>query len=1359
MTVGRMSTGSPEPLGVTLTDEGVNIAVVSGTATAIDFCLFDGAGGEQRFRLPGRTGEVFHGHLSSVGEGARYGLRAHGPWDPANGLRFDPSKLLIDPHAVALDGPIRLHRTHLAPAGEGVDSGPHVPKAIVMRDAPAAAPPISVPWDRTVIYEAHVRGLTRLHPLVPDGQRGTFAGLSHPAVIDHLKLLGVTTLELLPVAAWADEPRLQALGLTNYWGYNPVAFCAPDPRLAPGGWPEVRAATEALAAAGIEVILDVVFNHTGEGDALGPTLSLRGLDNRGYYRLDPSDPAAYLNDAGTGNTLRCEAPQTVRLVLDALRTWVRRGGLAGFRFDLATVLGRRRDGFDPEAPLLTAILQDPELRGLKLIAEPWDIGPGGYQLGRFPAAFAEWNDRYRETVRRFWRGRGATLGELATRLAGSEDVFAARGRPSRSLNYVTAHDGFTLADLVSYASKHNLANGEDNRDGSDHEGSWNGGHEGPSGDPDLRARRLADQRALLATLLVSRGTPMLQMGAELGHSQGGNNNAYCQDNETSWVDWRSADLELAGYVGRLIDLRQRHPSLSADAFLHGEARDGPLPDVAWSDAEGAPLDAAGWEAPEAETLVVALARYAPGPDPDRVTVVIHRGEGERVVRVPHARDGHAWRIASDSADPARAETIGDRQVVVAARSVVLLEETAARRRRASADDAVVAQVASAAGIASVWQGLDGVARQVTPQSQRALLAAMGFAADTPDLAWDSLWRLEAPRRAILPACVVRRADEPVVVPVRAADPWLLVTDEAGGSWHVQARDGVAHLGLLAAGRYGLRSGGAAGRLIVVPTSAFEPASLAYGERLFGLSAQLYAVPEPGRSIGDLATLRALGRAAAGEGANLLAINPLHALFADDRTRVSPYHPSDRRFIDPLYIDVGPVAGAQAEALIDYAAVWTSKAAALQALPPLTPPEAQAFDAFQGERGPALRQFALFQTIAEQHPGQPWATWPEGLRSPSGAEVDSFARAHADRIAFHEQLQWRCDAQLAAAAIEAPGLGLCRDLAVGAAADGAEVWSGQERFALAASVGAPPDAFAPHGQVWALPPPIPHRWTAEGYEGFADLLRANMRHAGALRIDHVLGLRRLFWVPEGAEGADGAYVSYPFEDLLGVLALESARAECLVVGEDLGTVPDGLQHALSAAKVYGYSVMRFEREGQAFRVPVDYRPKALACATTHDLPPLAAWWSGEDLAERLALGLLPAAGLDEARAERRSDKAALLAALVEAGEAGDWSADSAWEPPLAAAIHGFLAASESQLVLVQLEDLAGDHLSQNVPGTDRERPNWRHRTSLGPSGLGGHAIARAVLARIRSLRPPVDLHQRRSPDSDTHLKRTSSPPRK
>ena len=759
--------GSPEPLGVSLSEGGVNVAVFSANATAIAFCTFDADGETQtrRWVLPGKTGSVFHGFIPGVGAGANYALRASGPFAPEAGHRFAPETVLIDPYALAL--------------------GPHG-LAVVVAPTEAAAI-LSIPWDQTVIYELHVRGFTKTHPGIPEAIRGTFAGLAHPVAIAHLQRLGVTSVELMPVATWTDERHLAPLGLSNYWGYNPVAFMVPDARLAPGGWDEVRMAVAALAEAGIETLLDVVFNHTGEGDALGPTLSWRGLDNASYYRLTPDNPAAYVNDAGTGNVLALDRPFPLRLVMDCLRTWRRLGGVNGFRFDLATVLGRRAEGFDPAAPLLAAIGQDPELRGLKLIAEPWDIGPGGYQLGRFPATWGEWNDRFRDDLRGFWAGDAVSLGTLAARLAGSQDLLP--GHPvSRSVNFIVAHDGFTLADLTSYDAKQNLANGELGRDGSGHERSWNHGVNGPSSDPAVEEARRRDQRALIASLIVARGTPMLAMGMEQGHSQGGNNNAYAQDNAISWLNWAAADPQLVAFTQRLIAIRRDHIALRADQALTGTtAGDEVHADVAWRTADGDTLTAAQWDDALGESLVMALAARDP-VGLDRVVVILHRGPDPTQATLPEPEDGYAWTLLADSADPDRTGPREDDVVWAQPRSVQILAQIAAPKRRPrGADDTVVARLAAAAGIAPQWWGVDGQGHAVSRQTQSVLLTAMGLPAETTHQALESLSRLadEHDRRAL-----------PFITTLSGAGDILVRSDPAVPALRcpviLQGEDGTTH---------------------------------------------------------------------------------------------------------------------------------------------------------------------------------------------------------------------------------------------------------------------------------------------------------------------------------------------------------------------------------------------------------------------------------------------------------------------------------------------------------------------------------------------------------------------------------------
>ncbi|GAA1709065.1 glycogen debranching protein GlgX [Isoptericola hypogeus] len=702
------------PLGVHPTpDGGVDVAVAAAHATGVELCLIDVVSpdlpphdparyAERRVPLDGPTYGVWHAHVPHVRPGQRYGFRAHGPWDPEAGQRHNPAKLLVDPYARGLVGDLaygpetlgavsaprdpeardddpdgRWWIAHRYGAADDRDSLAHVPHSVVVPSHPGP-PPLSrprVPWADTVVYEAHVRGLTMGHPGVPPELRGTYAGAAHPATVAHLRDLGITTLELLPIHAFASEPRLVAHSLTNYWGYQTLGFFAPHAayatRAAQDAGPaavldEVRGMVHLLHSAGIEVLLDVVYNHTCEGGDDSLHVSWRGLDNAGYYLHDGASPAALADVTGTGNSLDFRRPRVVQLALDSLRYWAEVVGVDGFRFDLATTLGRAAHGFTPDHPFLVALQTDPVLSGLKLVAEPWDVGPGGWQTGQFPPPMAEWNDRFRDAARGFWldapregsHGRELHgLRELTTRLAGSADLFGhsdpplMRG-PVASVNYVTAHDGFTLADLVAFDHKHNEANGEDNRDGSDHNLSWNHGVEGHAPDGSDAATepwsavvplRRRSQRNLLATLLLAAGTPMLTAGDELGRSQGGNNNAYAQDNAISWVDWDLDDAarDLLATTRYLLALRAEHAALRADSFFLGTPRPGEdQPDLLWFTADGAPMDRDAWAV--AGRRVVQMLRPGPDDDDAHVLLVVNGGLDDVEVTLPPPPGGEAW---------------------------------------------------------------------------------------------------------------------------------------------------------------------------------------------------------------------------------------------------------------------------------------------------------------------------------------------------------------------------------------------------------------------------------------------------------------------------------------------------------------------------------------------------------------------------------------------------------------------------------------------------------------------------------------------------------------------------------------------
>jgi glycogen operon protein len=614
--------GAAYPLGATFDGTGTNFAIFSEVAEKVELCLFDDDGTEQRVQLPEMDGFVWHAFLPGVQPGQRYGFRVHGPYDPDQGLRCNPSKLLLDPYAKAIDGQVDWDPSVFGydfDSGErnDDDSAPHMPKSVVVNpffDWGTDRPP-GIPYHKSVIYEAHVKGLTMTHPRVPEELRGTYAGIAHPAIVEHLTDLGVTAIELMPVHQFVQDDTLQQKGLRNYWGYNTIGFFAPHNEYASSDngqqVQEFKGMVRALHEAGIEVILDVVYNHTAEGNHLGPTLSFKGIDNRAYYRLVEDDPQYYMDYTGTGNSLNARTPQALQLIMDSLRYWVTEMHVDGFRFDLASTLARELHDVDRLSAFFDLVHQDPVVSQVKLIAEPWDVGEGGYQVGNFPALWTEWNGKYRDTVRDFWRGEGDTIGEFASRITGSSDLYQHSGRrPVASINFVTAHDGFTLNDLVSYNEKHNEANGEDNNDGESHNRSWNCGVEGETDDPKVRELRARQQRNFLTTLFLSQGVPMLLHGDELGRTQRGNNNGYCQDSELTWVDWDAVDEDLLEFTKTVLRLRSDHPTFRRRRFFSGRPvrreAGAPVPDIDWFTPAGDRMSEEDWDAGYAKSIAMYL---------------------------------------------------------------------------------------------------------------------------------------------------------------------------------------------------------------------------------------------------------------------------------------------------------------------------------------------------------------------------------------------------------------------------------------------------------------------------------------------------------------------------------------------------------------------------------------------------------------------------------------------------------------------------------------------------------------------------------------------------------------------------------
>ena len=1288
-----LSAGAPAPLGAHWDGRGVNLAVYSRHAERVECCLFDETGAREtaRLALPARSGDIWHGYLEGAGPGLIYGLRAYGPYLPRQGHRFNPRKLLIDPYAKALCGQLEWNEAvfgygngdpHDAATPDIRDSAPYVPKCRVIAPLPPLAerpPRPRTPWRDTLIYEMHVRGFSRRHPDVPEATRGTFAALAEPALIAHWRDLGITALELLPIAAFLDERRLVQRGLSNYWGYNPIAMQAVHGAyLSNGDALELVHAVDRLHEAGLELILDVVFNHTAETDALGPTLSLRGLDNATYYLLQPDHPEAYVDHSGCGNTLDPAQPAVVELVHAALRYWATEIGVDGFRFDLASALGRDAEGrFDKQSLLWQTIIDDPDLRELKLIAEPWDASAHGHALGKFPTPFREWNDRYRDGLRRYWRGDLGTRGELATRFAGSSDIFAASARtPSAGINFITAHDGFTLADLTAYASKHNQLNGDANRDGTGLNLSRNFGVEGATADPALLTRRRRQRCSMLGSLLLSRGVPMLLGGDELSHTQQGNNNAYCQDNELSWLDWAARGApwrDLRGFVRRATALRRSLGFITQDNFFTGVADARGDKDVRWLAPEGGEFPARSWHDGTVCGLGILLTDTASEqPERERLLLLLNSGEEALAFQLPAPAGVDGWIVVLDSDAPvqdiARRVFEAEQAAMLAPGGMLALVP---RRSPMWGVPCELADAAKAAGIADDYVDADGRRRPVPAASLRKLLASAQPAT----------------------ACVF---------PPRPRVP---------------------------------------------ASSCFLPASLGTAPGRWALCVQLPSLRSCDNwGIGDFDDLAKLAGIAAGMGADGIQLSPLHALSLARPQWASPYSPDSRTMLNPLFISPQQAAGPdpppayrafveradtraqlrrlRTAAMLDYPAVIALKRHAFELLYDAfrhhhlgSQPSAEgmAFLRFCANEGQLLQHYCVFQALrseVDQRSGRqiPWQAWPSSLRDPDSPEVERFAQEHAAEVGLHAYLQWHARRQWrhAVGCADAAGmqLGPMTDLALGAAVDSAESWQWPGLAALDVELGAPPDAFAPRGQTWGIAPWQPQRLIELGYAPYKAVLEANMRHAGAMRLDHVMGLMRQFWVPRGEAAEHGAYMTYPFEALLERVAQASLRHRCAVIGEDLGLVPPGLRERMQEAGMLGYRVMYFERDADGgFVRPEYYAPQSMAVVSTHDLPTVAGLVEGLDIEERQARQLYASAiEVAAARAERRRMLLMLASALVPYAQHPE-------KPLTVPALHRFLAACASRLAVVQVEDVLRLPRQANLPGMPDEAPNWRQRLPL------------------------------------------------
>jgi glycogen operon protein len=1392
-------------------------------ATQVELCLFDDASERETRATLSRTDNLWHGYLPGIGPGQRYGYRVHGPYAPKHGHRFNPQKLLVDPYARAIDRDARWHpalqgeHAHDAGAPDLHDSAAVAARSVVIDPAfdwQGDAPP-RLPWSETFIYEAHVKGLTKLHPDLPEAVRGTYLGLASEPVIAHLKALGVTAVELLPVHQAYSERSLVERGLVNYWGYNTLGFFAPDARFASGSTlgeqvREWKVMVQALHRAGIEVILDVVYNHSAEADALGPTLSLRGIDNAVYYRLNPDDYASYWDTTGCGNSLNFEHPQTQRLVLDSLRYWVREMHVDGFRFDLAPTLARAFGGLHIRETFFAALAQDPVLADVKLIVEPWDCGPYGVCTGTFATPYSEWNDRYRDGVRRFFRGEAGRLGDVVSRLAGSSDVFQGSGRgPRASINFVTSHDGRSLWDLVSYEGKHNAANGWDNRDGADNEYPRNWGAEGETDRQDINAVRERVARSMLLTLACSQGVPMLRQGDEFAQSAHGNNNAYTQDNPLSWMSWQlgAREREFFTFARNAFELRREHAALRRTEYFTGELRDGQR-DVTWLNPEGGAVSGENFSQAWRHSIGAWIAGDHAAAE-QSLLLLLNGGDHPVSFALPVSAPvrevaGQAeFRVLLDSAQPSAAGVRAVTEYWLAPHSAVaLLEAPPPAVTRRPDHVANLRALADRYGIAGGYRGYHGDQKTTADSTRVVLLAAMNVDASTPSAASAALEAVlaEEHRPGVVPVRVLPvgadalRAVE-LRLPGRAGrsfDYALELTLESGQTLRSQGKvlapEGRASIPLpdvpLPIGYHRVRveAGTVAGAsseqdLIVAPTSA-ETLSARLGDRLgAGLWSHLYALrrSDAGFGIGDTGDLRALVQLASAHKLDFVGINPLHALDNHGGV-VSPYYPLSRSYVNPIYLDLeaipelphssaaqallrSPPLQASLSALrsgtrIDYANIWRIKRRVLAALcdtfaaRELSKDTArgQAFADYLTAQGDALTDFAMFCALGEHLGGEDtpifdFHQFPEPLRDAHGSHVAELRTTLRPRVLFHSYLQFEIDRQLGAvqreARVSGMSIGVYGDLAVGNAPGGADVWSRRESFARGVNLGAPPDVYSDTGQDWGLLPLVPAQLRQDRYRYLRGLFRNALRNVGMLRADHVMGLLRQFWVPQGLDARSGAYVRFPFEEITGILALESVRAGALIVGEDLGVVPDGLRERMRELSLLRSQVLYFERDRAGeFVSPSEYARESLATVNSHDLPPLAAFFDGHDLELLLELGqLADRASLERVRAEREASKAALKRRLVRdnlwtAAMADPSHTESEW----IVAVHRLLARSNAALVAASVDDLCREREPLNVPGIASEKyPPWARRTRLTLEALAQDPTAREIFSAMRGRR--------------------------
>ncbi|MFN3603537.1 MAG: glycogen debranching protein GlgX [Leptonema sp. (in: bacteria)] len=1454
----KIKEGKPYPLGAHWDGLGVNFALYSKEATSVFLCLFDSEFSYQEslcIPIKNRTHFIWHCYIEGIRPGQLYGYRIYGPYEPKKGHRFNPSKVLLDPYALTIGRDLIWGEEHF---------GYKYPYSFLEKDTrdnaktailgavidPAFSwgndKQLKIPWEDTIIYEVHIKGMTKLHKWIPKKLRGTYLGFCSEPVINYLKDLGVTSIEFLPIQHSITEFHLYKNKKTNYWGYNPIAFFAPNKNYAYGkGYQdavnEFKSMVKILHQAGFEVLLDVVYNHTAEGDHTGPTLSFRGIDNLSYYRVYEENPELYLDFTGCGNTLNHQNHQVLQLIMDSLRYWIQEMHVDGFRFDLASALARELYDVDRLTSFFAIVQQDPIISNVKLIAEPWDLGKDGYQVGNFPPGWSEWNGKYRDTIRRIVNEYENNLAEFATRISGSSDLYKKDDRKTySSINFITCHDGFTLRDLVSYKHKHNEENGWNNLDGSDINFSNNYGVEGDTNDPKMKSLRIKKQKNFLTILMISQGVPMLLAGDEMNRTQKGNNNSYCLDNKTNYLNWKwdEDSYELFIFTKYVIQLRKRNEVFKRKNFFEGEEKKiMEIKDIYWLTPNGKEMTEEDWK------HQICLQMLLPSEfgrrfdfyttlEGDTFLILFNFAKEERKFIIPEVIETK-WKmilntqkniyLTSDFIDYPIVENsyfiekrntnffeemekyfsensfyFPNQSIRIPESTIIILKAEKGWRHSYVKKNYrlnLLNDFCRELGIQTSYSDLLGNTYKIPYQKLLLILRAMHIPVqnlshieEIYENYTNDKWIQE-----IIPTQMFLEKEKILLdirIPETLQDFKIQIADNRGDIFYeevirnyqiIETRTilffkfrklkiffiripieksfpiGYYSVFLISKGEIYYK-----GKMMVVPNQAYSE------DKLYnGVSVQLYALKsETNLGIGNFYDLKKLGFLIKKYGFNLIGISPIHLLSLNDPENISPYYPSSRLLIHPIYIDIfslkefhasekakqkwkewnSEIEKEKKNSQINYRLIYLIfKEIMTEVYREFTTNSMFERDRSQFEEyvkdNERLFYHSLFEVVKEVFGNlKP----PEEIWKKDSDIQKEFCNRNFDKINFYNYLFYTAEKQFKEVQEELlkNNIYIYLDLALGCRPDQSEAIFLNTFypyiFSNEARAGAPPDAFSPNGQDWGLLVMNPLMLRKYQFEPFKILLERNLYFRSFLRIDHIMWLYRLFWIIKDTKESASTYVHYPYKELFGILCLESQKKQNQLIGEDLGTVPLEVRKLLEEKSILTWKVFYFEKTNQSFIDPKDYPINSIATLNTHDLPTLAGFWMNQDIEERKKLGILSEEQEKEFLKQRNEERIQIINLLKEKGLLKDFpitvSEESLYDTTIAHLIHKLFSEAKSKLLLASLHDLLGEVDQPNIPGTVREYPNWSLRYSFSIEEIEGNpyfiSIVEALKNRLR-----------------------------